>query len=1065
MRTHKTFAPLPLLLALTFMQTPAARARTTVPAARPGQVTAAGHTARTFTRGDDEAELRVAAERYFAALAREDADGLGALWSQASPDYEAAMKSLRGMFAALDRIEARDLRVLKSEVGGDRARLLVWVELSAVIAQNGQRYPGWGKGHRRMELVREGGAWKVWGEASPEEELADLYVKAATEEERGSLLAREPELVDEVLSRRVFMLGKSLYDRNRYAESLPPLRLALALSERLHFPQVQADALKVIALAERLVGDYDESFKSSFRSLALYRQVGDRDGEARVLNNLGLTYNMRGDYTRAVDYYRQSLAIFEELKMPGPVGATLTSLGTVSAALGDNARALEFFGRGLTLAREVKDRKSEGNTLTYMGDLYGQQGNYELALEHLTRALELFTALKDSDGTAMALNNIGVVYRRQDDNARALDCYQRALKLYEEMGSKSHIAAATGNVGSIYRELGDHAQALAHYERALQMFEAMDEKPRAAAVLSSMAYAYESRGDHVKAREYAGRAAELSRQVGQMSVYQGALTTAGRAALGLNRIGDARKAFEEAINTVEALREQVAGAEQERGSFFEHRAEPYREMVGLLVSQKDTAGALAYAERAKGRVLLDVLHGGRADVSKAMTAPEREQERELKAALYALNSQLAGEARKKQPDGARVEALNAQVRQARLALEDFRNRLFTTHPELRMQRGEAPALRPEELAGLTPAPDTALVEYVVGEERTFLFVLTGAKGGGAAADLQVYTIPAGEAEIARRAGAFVQQIARRNLNFGEGAGGLYELLVRPAARQLEGTKALVIVPDGPLWNLPFQAVRDGRGRYLLEAYAVSYAPSLSVLAAMTRARGRQSDGANNAPTLLALGNPEAGDQATPRAGSAALSGGLAPLPEAERQVTELSRIYGAGRSRVYTGAEATEEHFKAEAGGYRVLQLAAHGILNDSNPMYSHIVLSRAAGRKEDGLLEAWEMMDLNLRADLVVLSACETARGRVSEGEGVIGMSWALFVAGAPATVVSQWKVDSASTTELMLGFHKNLRAGAGGAPAKAEALRRAALSLMRTPEYRHPFYWAGFIVVGDAR
>jgi len=269
MRTHTTLAPLSLLVALTFLQTPAALARTNAPVVQPGQVTAAG-TARTFTRGDDEAELRVAAEKYFAALAHEDAEGLGALWSQASPEYEASMKSLRGMFAALDRIEAKDLRVVKSEIGGDRARLLVWIELSAVMAQNGQRYPGWGKGHRRMELIREEGAWKVWDEASPEEELAELYVKAPTEAERESLLARAPELIDEAFSRRVFMLGKSLYDRNRYAESLPPLRLALALSERLNIPQVQADALKVIALAERLVGNYDESFKSSYRSLALY---------------------------------------------------------------------------------------------------------------------------------------------------------------------------------------------------------------------------------------------------------------------------------------------------------------------------------------------------------------------------------------------------------------------------------------------------------------------------------------------------------------------------------------------------------------------------------------------------------------------------------------------------------------------------------------------------------------------------------------------------------------------------------------------------------------------------
>ncbi|HYX43107.1 MAG TPA: CHAT domain-containing protein, partial [Pyrinomonadaceae bacterium] len=144
-----------------------------------------------------------------------------------------------------------------------------------------------------------------------------------------------------------------------------------------------------------------------------------------------------------------------------------------------------------------------------------------------------------------------------------------------------------------------------------------------------------------------------------------------------------------------------------------------------------------------------------------------------------------------------------------------------------------------------------------------------------------------------------------------------------------------------------------------------------------------------------------------------------------------------------------------------------HGVLNNANPMYSHVVLSQTAGNgSEDGLLEAWEIMKLDLKADLVVLSACDTARGRIGAGEGVIGLTWAFFVAGSPTTVVSQWSVESASTTELMLNFHRSLRAPGGGslyAMTKAEALRQAQLKLLRTKRYQHPFFWAGFVVVGD--
>jgi CHAT domain-containing protein len=162
---------------------------------------------------------------------------------------------------------------------------------------------------------------------------------------------------------------------------------------------------------------------------------------------------------------------------------------------------------------------------------------------------------------------------------------------------------------------------------------------------------------------------------------------------------------------------------------------------------------------------------------------------------------------------------------------------------------------------------------------------------------------------------------------------------------------------------------------------------------------------------------------------------------------------------VYVGGEAREETIKEEAGRFDILHFATHGILDDVNPLYSRLLFSQSASPVEDGLLEAREIMRLNLRARLAILSACETGRGRIGAGEGMIGMSWALFVAGCPRTVVSQWKVSSASTAELMIDFHRRLREN-GSSPAVA--LREAALHLREKPEYRSPFYWAPFVVVG---
>lgn len=274
------------------------------------------------------------------------------------------------------------------------------------------------------------------------------------------------------------------------------------------------------------------------------------------------------------------------------------------------------------------------------------------------------------------------------------------------------------------------------------------------------------------------------------------------------------------------------------------------------------------------------------------------------------------------------------------------------------------------------------------------------------------------------------------------------------------------MPDDKLWELPFQALMAEGDRYVIERSAVSYAPSLTVLREMKAQRNRRRVEAATL-ALLALGNPTIGQATMERATLALRDGKLIPLPEAEQEARALGQLYGSPRSKVYTGAQAREDRVKAEAGEASILHFATHGTLNNAAPMYSHLVLAQG-DKDEDGLLEAWELMQMDLQAELAVLSACETARGRYGAGEGVIGLTWALFVAGVPTTVVSQWPVESASTRDLMLSFHRQLRAPRAAAKApvtKAEALRQAALKVMKNPETGDPFYWAGFVLVGDGR
>jgi CHAT domain-containing protein/Tfp pilus assembly protein PilF len=832
-----------------------------------------------------------------------------------------------------------------------------------------------------------------------------------------------------------------------------------------------ARTLSSIGVLRYFQGEYDAALASYRSALKLLEGSDDKDTEAGALNGIGAVHRERGEYEPALDFYRQSLRVAEAQGNKIRIGVALNNIGVLYKSWGDYARALEHYQRSYDLRAAVGDRLGMSITMLNIGDVHQLQGNYGLSVDYFQKSLALREALGDREGVATALSALGDGYRQLGRHDLALENLRRSLSLREALGNKPRIARTLHNLGNVLLSQGDAASAQQFYERALALEEEAGDKERSVDTLNRLGLAYETRGAREKALETASRAASLARRIGYLGGFWQARAVDGRARRALGHAAEARAALDEAIVTIEFVRAHASGSEQEGQYFFADKISPYAEMVALLVAENRPEEALAYAERAKARILLDVLRAGRSNINKALTAAEQSRERTLRRELSALNAQAQREAAQPRPDAARLSDLNARLDRARLDLDAYTSVLYSLHPELRLQRGEAPQSSVTQLSDLLGRADTALVEYVVGDEQTFLFVVTDGGRAGAPA-LKVYTLNVKRRELTDRVGRFRRQLAGRDLLFGGAARALYDLLLAPARAQLRGKTALVIVPDETLWELPFQALQTPAGRYALEEHAVSYAPSLSVLRAVVlRRRGRE---AKPSPTqnLLAFGNPLTGGGAAGAVPGGMMSAGLGALPEAERQVRTLGQMYGAANSKVYTGAEAREDRFKAEAGKYRILHLAAHGVLNDASPMYSHIVLSRGEKEaSEDGLLETWELMSLDLNADMVVLSACETARGSVRPGEGMVGLSWGFFVAGSPTTLVSQWKVDSAGTTELMLGFYRHLKAGAGDPqspasrpPSKASALREAALKLISSERHSHPFYWAGFVLIGDS-
>lgn len=1016
---------------------------------------------------DEQANVNRVVEQLFAAFVQKDVPKALTLWSEKSPDLTFGRINLQQMLAADSKIDVKEIRSGKINV--DKANATV--ELTANSAQ-------W---RRVIQLVRETSSWKIFRYMTNEDELSLAVAAGKTADEADALLKAKPELVNPDLVKGLTRQGREMIARGKLAEAAAMCELAMKIARQLDDKLGMFLVLREQGEIARVRGDYPKALEHLESALKLVQELGDKVNIANALNSLAIVYAMQSNYPKSLEMFQQSLQIKETLGNKLDMARDLSNIGNIYILQSDRVRALEYFQRGLKLAEEVNHKPGISATLNSIGTLYHTQGNYAQALEYYQRSLKVKQEIGDKLGAAFALTNIGVIHSVQGQYAQALDDLQQNLKIREELGDKAGIVEVSHHISGVYLRKGDYAQALDHAQRILKPAEALGNNAMLAEILQTLSDAHLRLGQYQLASEHAERAISLAVKFGVLEVLWNAHTIAGKAHLGLNQPELARQDFLESIATIEKLRGRVAGGEQERQRFFENKIAPYQALVQLALAQRNFNEALGYAERAKGRVLLDVLNSGRENVTKGLTSEELKRDRELSAKMASLNTELSRLRTQSKATEAQVAEVQGRLDKTRLEYEAFQASMFAAHPELKVQRGQTRVVTLDEAAALLPDQRTAILEYVVMEDKSYLFVLkkTAAKGP---VGLTVHTLDLKSSDLAAMAESFRQRVANRDLTVKQPARQLYDLLIKPAEGALRDVRKLCIVPDGPLWNVPFQALH-GEKSYLLEQYAVFYAPSLSVLREMgkranaLRATHRQASpergpffkavaSGSVRAGLLAMGNPSLSGETVAKVRVSHRDEQLRPLPDAEREVNLLGRLYGADVSRVLIGEQAREVTVKAEAGRYEVLHFATHATLDDRNPLYSRVVLSRAEeDAQEDGLLEAWEIMKLDLNASLTVLSACETARGRVAAGEGMIGISWALFVAGSPAAVVSQWKVDSARTSDLMIEFHQNLlrTRGAGRAPlTKSEALRQASLKLLRGP-YNHPAYWAGFILIGD--
>ncbi len=856
--------------------------------------------------------------------------------------------------------------------------------------------------------------------------------------------------------------------------------------------------------AEENKGEIASALANYDRALAAYRQAGDLTGQVRALFRAGRALRSRrdpGDVESASTRFEQALPLADRLasaavadRLAASACASLWSnVGSLLLAQGNAQGAKELYSRAVAVARAWPKDLDLAERLRALGDASMQAGDRDTGRASYLEAISL--ALEDDPKrralAAHAEVGIGLLADRLEEALAHFDVATSLALDQPEVASQARHERCVA-----LARFGAFGDALAECQASLALACLSEDAGAAeAAGLNTLGSLFVDLGSYEKAIEQFERAHRLSRGLGAQRAEGGTLLNQGVAQLALERYDAASQSFEQTLALAREAHDseseslaltQLGELELQRPKGNPTRArERLVDALALAVRSNaiallaDTRLALASADARLGNpeAALDQLATALAlaeslgdPVRRASVLTRRAEvlfsRNELDAALAAIDqaTELVDSLRTQATSGLRASFLARRRRTFELQIEilmqleeskpgtGYGIRAFQASESARARSlldllaerrshgqgtGTTQALSAEQIQSAL-APGDLLLEYFRTGRATFLFAATG--DTLAAFRLDSRTID-GALRSFTAALASPQSLAQ---GLRPRAATLYRALLGPVSGLLATANRLIVAADGDLYDLPFEALvpptaPGSRASYLVETRTISYIPSASILSRLGNLPLREGS------EFIGFAVGDAG-------------GGLPNLPKVEEEVRRISELFPE-RSRTFLGSAATEDRFRAESasiGAARRLHFAAHGYLSE-DPEQMGIHLSADPTRTGDGLLQAFEILGLDLHADLVVLSACETARGQRIPGEGILGLPRAFFYAGARSVVVSLWRADDTATAALMFDFYRFLSQGFD----KAEALTRAKLE--RIAAGAPPRLWAPFVLVGS--
>ncbi len=843
---------------------------------------------------------------------------------------------------------------------------------------------------------------------------------------------------------------------------------------------------------------------------------------ATTINNIGLVYYLKGNYDKSLEYHKKALAI--KLRLWGEehrqVAYSYNNIGIVYVEKGDYDRALEYHQKALSIRMRLlgEEHLEVGSSNNNIGDVYYAKADYDQALEYLQKAVSIWLCNVGEDHTysSNAYIYIGLAYNEKSDYDLALEYNQKALSIRLRLWGQEHpdIAESYSSIGVVYSAKVDYEQALKYHHKAtaigLKVFG--NHHPVVAEYYRNIAEVYSHKNEFSTALAYCQKSLiSLIAEFTDPSIYSNPrlenvsfgpylLTSLKLKAEIFTRLSDktGKKDLEMAFSTyqlaVDLIDKMRTGYKAEGSKLIlgENVVEIYEQGIGTVLKLNEITGKKSYkesafffAEKGKASVLSQALQETQAKSFAGIPDSLLEKEKQLKIDLAFYDTQIEKERQKKEDqDEAKIQDFQGKYFSLNTQYESLIEELETTYPKYYELKYQTQSVSIPELQAALDS-QTTVVEYFTSQESITIFTV-------AKHHFEVTTV-AKDSLFETGIKQLRTSITKHDYElYTKSAHRLHQFLIQPVVGHLT-TGSLIIIPDHVVANVPFEALLTeeateaksidyGSLPYLLKKYQVSYAYSANLLLDLLN-QGHPdtprdylafapvfSNGISSSSRAAGFlqANQDLDSTRTARTHLPASRDEVLGIQQLFRQsYSILDRLYDwlfGDKSQVYLEKQANEENLKnTDLKEYRYIHFATHGFANKTTPELSGLLLAQDSTSTEDNVLFLGEVYNLELSADLVTLSACESGIDKSIKGEGLMSLSRGFLYAGAKNLLVSLWQADDRATSDLMLAFYEEMLKG----KSKAQALREAKLRLIgdqiRSDQgYADPSSWAAFILVG---